>query len=201
MDELIARLAKQREIVLEYKTEIQRLQKKIEASEFSQRLKRVHELLGVAEAAAADTEVEVRQQAMETYRETLVKDIHPAVKVTIYAVPVYDEEIAFTYACHHLPQALRFNKGEFERAAKALYLDFFTLTREPRVSIAQDLSRWNTDACALPTQCRSSVGTVSTFRRYIVPTRSPGRTVTVRLCRETCAAPCGTEEGSHGQQE
>ena len=71
-----------------------------------------------------------------------IKKAHPAIAIREYTVLDYDPKAALDYCIAHVPKALSMKKAVFEKAAKVLDLDFVEISKEPRTTIARDLSRW-----------------------------------------------------------
>jgi hypothetical protein len=145
LKEKVKCLAKTRSVQEEYKSEITELKAEMDASPLGKRLKQVYQYLEVAKEDVASAEVKVREAAMDAYQNTDNKKPHGAVQVKMHTTVVYEQDAAFDYARNHLPQALTFNRRKFELAAKVLDLDFVTVLKEPRVSIARDLSSYLND--------------------------------------------------------
>jgi hypothetical protein len=87
---------------------------------------------------------------VEAFDETGKTHPHPAVTIKQFTVLVYTADDALEYAREHLPQALKLDKHVFERVAKAAQPPFVLFTKEPRATIARDLSEYVTDKTALP---------------------------------------------------
>ena len=96
----------------------------------------------VAKANVLSAEAEVREQALAIHAETSERTPHPAVKIKMYTILIYEFADAFDYAREHLPQALKLNRRRFDKAAKVLELDFIDIEQEPRATIARDLSKY-----------------------------------------------------------
>lgn len=93
-------------------------------------------------ADQAKAEAEIRRQALTAYRETGDKAPHPAIKIKDFTVLDYNDGEALDYARVYIPRAVKLVKRKFEQAAKVLEPDFVTITKEPRATIARDLSEY-----------------------------------------------------------
>ena len=142
MKNAIARLARARQIVTEQEAALAEMTEELYASPLGLYLNKTREDLQKAKAAQSDAEIGVRAIGRNIFRETGDKMPHPAVKIKMYAALDYTDEDAIEYAREHLPKALRLIKRTFEKAAKVLELDFVTARKEPRVTIARDLSEY-----------------------------------------------------------
>jgi len=125
-----------------YKQEILELENELAETSLGQRLVRARELLGVARADVTDAVDEVQARALGAYEATGNKVPHPAVKVALFTVLDYAPGDALEYARLHLPKALKLDKRTFEKMAKVIEPDFVTISQEPRVRIARDLSAY-----------------------------------------------------------
>jgi len=138
-------LATVRQTETEIKAEVADIQAELEASGLWKLLQERKALLGSAQGAANLQADYVRELALRAYDVAGDKRVHPAVQVKMYATLAYDPTNALDYAREHLPGALKLNKQVFEKAAKAIGLDFVTMDQEPRAVIAGDLSKYASD--------------------------------------------------------
>ena len=141
----VSELALARQIEAECKAEVADIQAELEASALWKVLLERKAMLGAAQKAVNAQADCVRKLAVEAYGETGDKQVHPAVQVKMYAILDYDPANALNYAREHLPGALKLNRQAFEKAAKAIGLDFVTMDQEPRAVIAGDLSKYVSD--------------------------------------------------------
>jgi hypothetical protein len=126
MNDLIEALARARNIEQEYKDEIAELEQEIAETKIAKRLAYVKsDLLPTAKADVEDATAAVRRAGVETFEET---------------GEYYDDGYALAYAREHLPQALKLDRRVFEKVAKAAHPYFVNITKEPRATIARDLS-------------------------------------------------------------
>jgi hypothetical protein len=85
----------------------------------------------------------VRDRAVRLFvQDSTRKKLNSAVTIKEYTVLVYDSSDALEFARQHVPKALKLDKRTFEKAARVLEPDFVTVTKEPRATIASDLSAW-----------------------------------------------------------
>ena len=145
MKDAIARLARARQIVTEQETALAEMTEELYASPLGLYLNKTRESLQKTKAAQADAEIDVREIGRNIFAETGDKTPHPAVKIKIYTALDYTDGDAVEYAREHLPQALKLIKNIFEAAAKVIKLDFVTMRKEPRATIARDLSKYLPD--------------------------------------------------------
>jgi hypothetical protein len=145
MNQLISNLARARQITQEYKDELAEIEAEIAASRLGQRLERVKELLATAKADAQDADDAVRRATLIEYRRDGEKKPHPSVQVKMYTVLEYDPDEAKQFCLRSYPDGLNLNKRAFEKAARVLKPDCVTIDKEPRPTVAKDLSaylRW-----------------------------------------------------------
>lgn len=142
MNELIERLAHNRQIEAEYKAEIAETEEELRNTIIGLRLERRRVFLKAAQRNVADAETDVRLAAVAAFTDTGDKKPHPAVQIKAYTTLTYDAGAALDYARQHIPNAVRLDKRAFEKAAKVLALDFVVSDSEARATIARDLSEW-----------------------------------------------------------
>ncbi len=140
MKEMLAQLAESRKLDEKCKAQVALLEREIEATPLGQKLCRARGELLVARDYLAIADGNVRTLALRQYDETGSQTPHSDAKIALTKVLAYELVEAFAYSRDHLPQALKLNKPAFEKVAKVLELDFVTITLEPRVRIARDLS-------------------------------------------------------------
>ena len=99
--------------------------------------------LKIAEDQAKELDAQLRLDALEQYErgDGGKSDLHPAIKIKEYTVLDYDAGAAVDYCREHLPNALKLDKRPFEAVAKVAELDFVTISKEARATIATDLSK------------------------------------------------------------
>jgi len=144
LTENVQHLARCRQIQLEYQKELDGLEVAIE-EKFGKALERINSLLATAKADVVGAEERVRRAALAAYDVDGNKRPHPAVTVKSYSTVAYDSTAALDYARQHLPQVIKLDARAFERAAKALGLEFVKLGVEARPTIARDLSEYIAD--------------------------------------------------------
>lgn len=93
-------------------------------------------------SAVQASEDAARDAALALYEQTGDKKVHPDISIRVYQVAVYDTGQALDYARAHLSTALRLDSRTFEKAAKAIELDFVTWHDDPRPAITKDLSKY-----------------------------------------------------------
>jgi len=144
LEDAVRELAYARRAEAEYKAEIAEAEEELKADPLYQYVERRRELLRVARSDAADALEAVRKEALATYGEDGDTQPHPAVKIKLYTVVGYERKQALEYCHEHLPQALevKLNEKVFEGVAKAAGLDFVTVAKEPRATVARDLSEY-----------------------------------------------------------
>ena len=141
MDKLVRRLAYARKAEAEYNQQMAEIKAEIEAK-YGERLSEVRRLLDTATEGVANTEVAVRAAAIQRYSAIAQKQVHPAVAIKEFTVLAYEDGDALAYCQSHLPQALKLDKKVFEKAASAINLDFVHVRKEPRATIAKDLTAY-----------------------------------------------------------
>ena len=143
LEAAVKQLAKYRQDESTRKAALTNLQTEIDtmvSEQFGDRIGRMSVSLDLARSNVTDQERLVKEQALQTYKNTgeakPVTGIHVKQFVTIN----YDPAKALDYARVHLPKAVTLSKSKFEKAAKVLDLDFVTIDKEPRTTISRDLS-------------------------------------------------------------
>lgn len=144
MDRKIKYLAQCRKVEAEYKTQVAETEAELRKSTLWDCLEQERKYLATAKADAKDAEADVRKAALEAYIMTDDPRPHSAVQIKMYTVLEYNLGDAMGYAREHLPQALKLDVRTFEKAAKAIELDFVRAVKQPRATIARDLSEWET---------------------------------------------------------
>ena len=144
MKELIEQLARDRAVEAEYEQEIADLEALLAKTTAGKRLANIKRiLLRAAKADVESTTRAVHKAALAKYRDTIGgKHPHPAVTIKLYTVLEYAPDQALEYARQHLPQAVKLDKCVFERFAKVVTPGFVTKAKEPRATIARDLSAY-----------------------------------------------------------
>jgi len=146
MNDLITRLAQARSIHAQYKTELGELEQEIQEvvqERYGHKLERRRSLLSTAKDDLDDAETLVRQAALDNYAREGTKKPHAAVQIKLYTVLDYDPGEAIKLA---LPGTLKLDKKAFEKVAKVMPIDFVTIGKEPRATVAKDLSRFKSEA-------------------------------------------------------
>ena len=100
------------------------------------------EALRYRQHALEEAEANVRSVALAEFAVNHDKHPHPAITIKMMTRLNYDQDAAKSYSIAHLPNALKLDTRAFEKAAKALDLDFVTITEEPTAAIDSDLSMW-----------------------------------------------------------
>lgn len=140
MDALVRHLAQMRSEYEEARSRVQAAKEAIAASKLGCDLAEAEENVRVLAEFVEGAEQSVRNVALLEYQVDGNTDPHAAVKIKLYTVLDYEAAEALRYCREHLPQALKLDKRSFETAAKALVLDFVQIDKEPRATIARDLS-------------------------------------------------------------
>ena len=136
-------LALARQVEAECKAEVANIQTQLEASWLWQTLTQHKAILKSASEAANQQADYVRELALAAYNEAGNKNPHTAVKIKMYTVLAYDEKEALDFCRDCMPDALKLDRHAFEKVAKdSPLVDFVTITKEPRATIARDLSEY-----------------------------------------------------------
>ena len=139
MDELVRHLAQMRSEWDEARARVQAAKEAIAASSLGDELAEAEENLRVCSGFVEAAEQSVREVALSHYRLDGNTTPHPAVKIKLYTVLDYALADALDYCREHFPKALKLDKRGFEKAAKALDLEFVTTSKEARATIAREL--------------------------------------------------------------
>ena len=142
LDQLVADVADARRAEAECRAEIATLEMTIANTTWGQRLAGLQDTLRLIRETVQVAEDAARDAALTTYEQTGDKKPHPTIAIRIYQVPVYDTAQALDYARAHLPTALRLDSRTFEKAAKAIELDFVTWHDDARPAISKGLSKY-----------------------------------------------------------
>jgi hypothetical protein len=142
LEQRVRELALHRASVARYKAAQAEAQAALEATPEWQRVQ-------VAKTQAASVSKDedefrgrVESATLDIYGALADKHPHPGVQVKDYEVVKYDAEKAKSYCIAHLPNALKFDPAAFEKAARVLGLEWVEIVKEPRVTVATDLSKW-----------------------------------------------------------
>jgi len=91
-------------------------------------------------------EAELREHAVEVFKETGEKHPHPALNILERPRVAYDLAAAVEYCKAHLPRFVTLDKAAFEKHAKAVVetdpLPCVTYFKEPTATIATDLTSY-----------------------------------------------------------
>lgn len=94
-------------------------------------------------ASIMESEYIIRNTACEHWDGTGEREPWPGVKVKLYTVVDYDRKEAELWARENAPYMLLLNHSAFEKAAKVNLTGLVaTLRKEPRATIARDLSAY-----------------------------------------------------------
>jgi len=155
MQNLIEKLARARQIEMQYDDELEALESAIEAlikERYDSELRRVRLLRETAKADVADVEGAIRAAALDAFSATGDKRPHPAVGIREMTRLEYDEGEAIFFCRRAAPNALKLDRRAFEKIAKLgieaggpFDLDFVTIRKEPQAAIARDLSAYMGD--------------------------------------------------------
>lgn len=145
LERAIRHLAQSRQVQAEYKHQVAEINAEINAEireKYGAILERAQSLLMIATADVQDNDEYARRLVLEGYEATGAKRPHPAAQIKLFTVLDYDYEAAVEFCQAAYPQGIKLDKRTFEKAARALSLPFVTVTKEPRASIARDLSEY-----------------------------------------------------------
>ncbi len=145
LNEMVEELAACRLAEANAKKRISGLERELELTPRGRELCSARGDLREARDQLAIADANIRAAATHNYQETGEKTPHPAVKVQMSVVLYYINDHALEYCREHLPQALKLNKGKFEKAAKVLELDFVDIAQKPAVRIARNLTPYVED--------------------------------------------------------
>ena len=117
---------------------------------FGDRLKIAEEQMGDAKAKVMSAESAVRVTALNQYAQDGDKHPHPAITIKVYTVVKYEESSAKAFAVQFMQDALKLNRGAFEKGVKALQgmslgevtdqlEKIVAIVDDPRATIARDL--------------------------------------------------------------
>ena len=142
LDYMVRELQRERKQVSSVKRELAQIETRIhqqfpELAEARIRLK-------IAQAEADQLDGQLRLDALEQWErgDGGKNEIHPAIKIKEYTVLDYEQDAAIDYCREHLPNALKLDKRPFEAVAKVAELDFVTISKEARATIATDLLKY-----------------------------------------------------------
>ena len=85
---------------------------------------------------------QVREAALAAYAEDGNKKPCPGIQIKLYSVVEFDEAEALAWCRDYGGSLLRLDMKAFEKAAPALHGAPISITQEPRVTIARDLSEY-----------------------------------------------------------
>lgn len=142
MDKKIEYLAKCRQIEAEYQAGVAEAEAELRETRLWSWLEQRREYLAVAKVDVKDAEADVRKAALAVYTENGDTAPHQTVRIKLFTVLEYDDSEAHAYARQNFPHALKLDKRAFEKVAKVIEPDFVTITKQPRATIARDLSEW-----------------------------------------------------------
>jgi hypothetical protein len=136
---LVQQLAREREIVAEYRARIEEIEAEIEASPLGQALAHERAFLATALEGAALTDEDIRRTAVRAYEVDGDKRPHPGIGIRVMTRVEYDEAEALEHCRAHLPEALVLKRRTFEKVARLVPPSFVTLRQEPQATIATKL--------------------------------------------------------------
>ena len=145
LDEMVRKLAEARAELATHKTEKAKLEDRITAEiveKYGDEGARLNELIAAAQQAEIAADEALRAAAVAQYEATQDKRPHPAVTVKVYTTLSYEEADALEYCQKHLPKALKLDRREFEKVARAAEPVFVTFVVEPKATVATDLSAY-----------------------------------------------------------
>ena len=85
---------------------------------------------------------QLRLEALEVYEATGNKKPWPGVQIKMYTVVEFNEVEARNWCLEHADSFLKLDTTSFKKTAENLVGAPVTITREPRISIASDLSQY-----------------------------------------------------------
>jgi hypothetical protein len=91
-----------------------------------------------------ELEADLRQNAIEEFTQTGDKHPCPALDIREMTHINYDPDIALEYCKKSMQGALQLDRTKFEKAAAALGLDFVTISKVPKATIATNLNKFTT---------------------------------------------------------
>jgi len=122
--------------------EIKKLEDELSQLQTFQELQLAKETLKAIKSTVESHELALRFEALEAF-DGENKQVSPGLTVKEYTVLEYDPDTALTHAVDHgLYKLLNLDKRAFEAAAKSGMFEFVLETKQPRVTIARDLSAY-----------------------------------------------------------
>ncbi len=112
------------------KTQVQTLKQ-----EFTARHVDLFKEEALGKEAVTEAETALRALAVDIFRRTAQKTVHPGVKIREVTQLAYDPKCALEWAMEHR-MALALDAKAFEKIAKAASLPFVQITVEPQVTLA-----------------------------------------------------------------
>jgi len=152
LDQLVEQLAQARADLERAVTDDASLELKIEtaiAKQFGSKIADAKLACADASMLVDDLTAQVRQAALAAFEQTGDKKPNAAVQIKEYVLITYEDAAALEFCRKVAPNALKLDRRAFEKIAKLgieaggqFAPDFVTVTKEPRASIASDLSPW-----------------------------------------------------------
>ena len=144
LKEKMTKLAEMMEAQAALEEEMQAARDRLEQTELWLDYQSTREALGEFLQSIEDTRNEIKQLALDEYRQTQEKKPADGIAIRVYRCVAYDEEIALDWCKEYLPMALKLQKSKLEKHLKAIqdtappeWVEYY---EEPRTTISSDLS-------------------------------------------------------------
>ena len=152
LDQLVEQLAQARAAAEKADTDQASLELEVDAlveQHFGARIKNADVACDEAAERVFDLTAQVRQAALAAFEQTGDKKPNAAVQIKEYVLITYEDAAALEFCRKVAPNALKLDRRAFEKIAKLgieaggqFVPDFVTVTKEPRATIASNLSPW-----------------------------------------------------------
>ncbi len=141
-----------RAAAVDHKAKLTLLQTELEQSDVFQQIVTVRKLISTTKTVLTDLENELRTAALYYFQEHEDKKPHPGVTVKMFGTLRYNTDAMLDWAIEHRhSQVLKLNASAFKKLANAIDVPGVVKAKEPRVTIARDLSKYDGEPDAPPT--------------------------------------------------
>ena len=135
----VKELAERRAVAARLAERVKYLQGEIDATELGKQLAEAQDSVKFMRAAETEAYDKVCKAAVQAF-DGENRKVHPAVAIKIFTGVDYDEKTATAWAREHMPGMLVLDKVRFDDLAKAAALEFVTIEKLPKATVAKDLS-------------------------------------------------------------
>lgn len=144
LDRLVRDLHEARQELARAKDDVTSIEVSIAASPVGWALEAARERADIAKSDLEEIDTKLREVALDVYQQT--QDAKPlgsrVVQIKLYTTVDYDDADALEHARLHLPTCVKLDARKFKKLAPDLGLDFVTVGKEPRATVARDLSQF-----------------------------------------------------------